>query len=178
MVPDWTATDSGTRGHNESKSDSVDVTVHFESGPWIPAVPYGGSCDPDSTHELRWPQDEPLEDSYGNTFEIWCVGYFSYLYNGTEFASCIWHYAYNDSEYRLTPDGRLHSIRHSTFHRCNNDPQNCSQGCDGYYCWKVTYKDCIGGDVTTWWRRSATQLEEYWEDDGEEDPYGPGTRHP
>jgi hypothetical protein len=73
---------------------------------------------------------------------------------------------------------RYHSTRHSTLHKCNST--SCIKypagryGCadSGYYCWKVTYHDCISGGNTTTWRRSTSYPTSIWDDDGVECPDG------
>ena len=85
-------------------------------------------------------------------------------YNGSNIGTCIWHNGMNDFQYRLTTDRKkFHSTRHVTIHGCNstacecyNQVPLCRYGCvpDGYYCWKVTKHNCIGGGSTVNWYRS------------------------
>ncbi|MHC4289519.1 MAG: hypothetical protein ACYTCN_00030 [Planctomycetota bacterium] len=63
-------------------------------------------------------------------------------------------------------------FRHSNI----DDSKSDDEGCDDYYCWKVTYYHCEAGQrMGRFWRRSKTppSLNNWWEDDGEECPSHP-----
>jgi hypothetical protein len=149
-----------------SEGDTITVKFNLvdESG-WkdypLGEVPgsCGGVCDG---------EDATIFDGCENELEVSCAQEdgtggigdcaYRYFYNDNLISSCIWatnagnKWWYKDAKIEGTILRFITKARHTTVDGDKFD----SEGCDGYYCSLVTIYNCLTGESTKYWRRSAT----------------------
>ncbi len=158
-----------------SHAHTVNIVADTSPGNWTKLYA-GFNCPATNCNSINGDPKE-VPDECNNKVSISCGPqcYYIYFYNSSNAGSCIWHNGLNAWQYRKTSGSgkkRFHSTRHATQHNCNNNPQTCGEGCAGYYCWKITYWDCLNDQIdgSPEWRKSTT-------DPTEDELFTSGTSH-